>query len=349
MLGRDALAPPGSKCSAPKSRHQHNQIICVRLLPLTAAALTEEELKEREQYLARQQQERETLQQQAAANLLPDPLQAVSDVISAYTAEQGFRQMSVQDLSVALTAGGLVDLVLDVRTQPEFAAGVACGRHAQLCRYCTGCLCSGCEGDTTHSGCVCRCSQRSRNPDSVRHAGQPVAADVAVDRQAQQWCVRLDGKAVTWTTIPERFATIAGGCTASVWMMFQGASQPKHLCRLLTGHAGSVLTGCVALAVDPCCATGPTIPTAVNIPLDMLSDAVRAGQLDPYHTSSIAVVCASGQRSAQATVRLTKVFAFKNVSNVSGGMSAWQQMQAELKGGSGGCGCGSSGSGGCSK
>lgn len=94
--------------------------------------------------------------------------------------------------------------------------------------------------------------------------------------------------------------------------------------------------------------TGPTIPTAVNIPLDMLSDAVRAGQLDPYHTSSIAVVCASGQRSAQATVRLTKVFAFKNVSNVSGGMSAWQQMQAELKGGSGGCGCGSS-SGGCSK
>lgn len=97
--------------------------------------------------------------------------------------------------------------------------------------------------------------------------------------------------------------------------------------------------------------TGPAIPTAVNIPLDMLSDAVRAGQLDPYHNSSIAVVCASGQRSAQATVRLSKVFAFQNVVNLTGGMAAWEELQQGLKSSSsgGGCGCGSSGSGGCSK
>jgi rhodanese-related sulfurtransferase len=102
---------------------------------------------------------------------------------------------------------------------------------------------------------------------------------------------------------------------------------------------------------DCCCVpSGVTIPSAVNIPLDMLSDAVRAGQLDPYHASTIAVVCASGQRSAQATVRLSKVFGFKNVSNVSGGMAAWQSMKAELSAtASGGCGCGNGGSGGCSK
>lgn len=63
------------------------------------------------------------MQQQAAADLLPDPLQAVADVVSAYTAEQGFRQMSVQELSVALTAGGLIDLLLDVRSHEEFTAG----------------------------------------------------------------------------------------------------------------------------------------------------------------------------------------------------------------------------------
>jgi uncharacterized membrane protein YdbT with pleckstrin-like domain len=94
---------------------------CILLLP------AEEELVERELFLARQQQERVQLQQQAAADLLPDPLQAVADVVSAYTAEQGFRQMSVQELSVALTAGGLIDLLLDVRSHEEFTAGV---RHA---------------------------------------------------------------------------------------------------------------------------------------------------------------------------------------------------------------------------
>lgn len=86
------------------------------------------------------------------------------------------------------------------------------------------------------------------------------------------------------------------------------------------------------------------------MPLDQLSEAVRGGQLDDFILGSIAVVCASGQRSAQATVRLSKVFGFQNVSNVAGGMAAWQYMQSEMgSGASGGCGCGGGGGGGCSK
>lgn len=65
------------------------------------------------------------------------------------------------------------------------------------------------------------------------------------------------------------------------------------------------------------------VPTAVNVPLDGLSDAVRAGRLDDFKSSPIAVICASGGRSAQATVRLSRVFSFANVVNVVGGTSKW--------------------------
>jgi rhodanese-related sulfurtransferase len=65
------------------------------------------------------------------------------------------------------------------------------------------------------------------------------------------------------------------------------------------------------------------VPTAVNIPLDGLSDAVRAGQLDRLKSRTISVICASGGRSAQATVRLTRVFNFPSVVNVVGGTSKW--------------------------
>lgn len=63
------------------------------------------------------------LQQPTPQLFQPDPLQAVADVVSAYSAEQGFREMSVEELSVAVTAGGLLDLVMDVRTAEEFDAG----------------------------------------------------------------------------------------------------------------------------------------------------------------------------------------------------------------------------------
>lgn len=64
--------------------------------------------------------------------------------------------------------------------------------------------------------------------------------------------------------------------------------------------------------------------TAVNIELDALSEAVRAGTLDDWKDQgSVLVICQSGKRSAQATVRLSKVFGFQQVINVKGGTSAW--------------------------
>lgn len=92
-------------------------------LPCSAAAAAEEELRERELFLAGMQQRRAELQRQVAANLLPDPLTAVATATSAYSTEQGFRELSAQELSVAVSAGGLIDLLLDVRTHAEFAAG----------------------------------------------------------------------------------------------------------------------------------------------------------------------------------------------------------------------------------
>ena len=63
---------------------------------------------------------------------------------------------------------------------------------------------------------------------------------------------------------------------------------------------------------------------AVNIELDALSEAVRAGTLDDWKEEGpILVICQSGKRSAQATVRLSKVFDFQQVINVKGGTSAW--------------------------
>ena len=67
------------------------------------------------------------------------------------------------------------------------------------------------------------------------------------------------------------------------------------------------------------------VPGALNIPLDGLSDAVRMGSLDDLKEleRTICVICASGGRSAQATVRLSRVFGFPDVVNVAGGTSVW--------------------------
>lgn len=58
-----------------------------------------------------------------------------------------------------------------------------------------------------------------------------------------------------------------------------------------------------------------------NVSLDSLSEAVRGGILKA--DKALAVVCARGGRSAQACVRLSKVFGFPDVTNVTGGMQAW--------------------------
>lgn len=47
----------------------------------------------------------------------------MEQVLSAYSIEAGFRELSVQDLEVALQSDGLVDLLLDVRTPEEVEAG----------------------------------------------------------------------------------------------------------------------------------------------------------------------------------------------------------------------------------
>lgn len=63
---------------------------------------------------------------------------------------------------------------------------------------------------------------------------------------------------------------------------------------------------------------------AVNIELDALSEAVKAGTLDDWKEEGpILVICQSGKRSAQAAVKLNKVFGFQQVVNVKGGTSAW--------------------------
>ena len=66
-------------------------------------------------------------------------------------------------------------------------------------------------------------------------------------------------------------------------------------------------------------ATG-RLPGSRNIPLDKLSTAVRSGEVSA--DGALVVVCAKGGRSAQACVRLSKVFKFEDVTNVKGGMSA---------------------------
>ena len=69
--------------------------------------------------------------------------------------------------------------------------------------------------------------------------------------------------------------------------------------------------------------TAGHVPGATHIPLDALSDAVRKGCLDAVKARTVAVICASGGRSAQATVRLSRVFGVTDVVNVVGGTNQW--------------------------
>ena len=68
-----------------------------------------------------------------------------------------------------------------------------------------------------------------------------------------------------------------------------------------------------------------SISGAVNVPMEDLSQLVKSGGLDKYRGKKIAMICGSGVRSMQATVRLSKLFAFNQVFNVAGGMIAWTE------------------------
>ena len=77
---------------------------------------------------------------------------------------------------------------------------------------------------------------------------------------------------------------------------------------------------------------GGHIPGALSLPFDELSDLVRAGRLDDFRRGGrVVVCCAAGQRSAQATVRLSQVFDFDDVVSLSGGVFGWQQQGYLLK------------------
>lgn len=94
---------------------------------------------------------------------------------------------------------------------------------------------------------------------------------------------------------------------------------------------------------------GGHVDGATHLSMDPdLSAAVRAGSLDEFRDRPVAVICGSGMRSGQATVRLTKVYGFTNVTNVTGGMMAWTRegLPVKVNQQRSGCGCGSSGGGG---
>lgn len=67
---------------------------------------------------------------------------------------------------------------------------------------------------------------------------------------------------------------------------------------------------------------GGHIEGARNLSLESLSAAVRGGEL--ASDAPVVLICAQGRRSAQACVRLAKVFGFSDVTNIRGGMAAWE-------------------------
>lgn len=75
------------------------------------------------------------------------------------------------------------------------------------------------------------------------------------------------------------------------------------------------------------------VPGALHVDLGRLSEAVRSGELDAHRGARLATVCETGARSAQAAVRLARVFGFADVANVRGGTRAWAEAGFGLEGG----------------
>lgn len=68
-------------------------------------------------------------------------------------------------------------------------------------------------------------------------------------------------------------------------------------------------------------------PNVTLIPLGELS--ARLNEIAPFKDKPIAVMCRSGKRSAKA-VALLEAAGYSQVSNVSGGMNAWQDAGLEV-------------------
>lgn len=68
-------------------------------------------------------------------------------------------------------------------------------------------------------------------------------------------------------------------------------------------------------------------PNVTLIPLGELS--ARLNEIAPFKDKPIAVMCRSGKRSAKA-VTLLEAAGYSQVSNVSGGMNAWEGAGLEV-------------------
>ncbi|MEQ1557134.1 MAG: rhodanese-like domain-containing protein, partial [Gallionella sp.] len=68
-------------------------------------------------------------------------------------------------------------------------------------------------------------------------------------------------------------------------------------------------------------------PNVTLIPLGELS--ARLNEIAPFKDKPIAVMCRSGKRSAKA-VALLEAAGYSQVSNVSGGMNAWESAGLEV-------------------
>lgn len=69
------------------------------------------------------------------------------------------------------------------------------------------------------------------------------------------------------------------------------------------------------------------LPDAKNIPLAELDQ--RIGELDKFKSRSVIVVCKSGARAAAAAGKLAKA-GFADVTNLDGGIAAWQKAGLPL-------------------
>jgi rhodanese-related sulfurtransferase len=70
------------------------------------------------------------------------------------------------------------------------------------------------------------------------------------------------------------------------------------------------------------------ILAARHIPLGSLGK--RLGELDPHKEKAVVVYCRSGQRSARACSILRRA-GFQNVTNLKGGIMAWQNAKLPLE------------------
>jgi len=72
---------------------------------------------------------------------------------------------------------------------------------------------------------------------------------------------------------------------------------------------------------------GVHVPNATLIPLGQLS--LRMTEIAAYKDKPIMVICRSGRRSAKAVVLLQEA-GYSKVSNVAGGMNAWEKQGLEV-------------------